>query len=88
MRAYADLGLKAKIPLLAGSVSGYSAEMYIAGQCVEAALHTLGGKGDDRKALPEALHQISVADTPARANPVGPGCDGGATDPRTIPETG
>jgi branched-chain amino acid transport system substrate-binding protein len=43
---------------------GYSAGMYIAGQCVEAALQALGGKGDDRKALAEALHQISVADTP------------------------
>jgi branched-chain amino acid transport system substrate-binding protein len=111
MRAYADLGLKAKIPLLAGSVGmddallksvgdeaigvvsasfysaafdsesnkrfvaamqknygvlpgGYSAGMYIAGQCVEAALQKLGDKGDDRKALAEALHQISVADTP------------------------
>jgi branched-chain amino acid transport system substrate-binding protein len=110
MRAYADLGLKAKIPLLAGSVGmddallksvgdeavgvvsasfysaafgsesnkrfvaamqknygvlpgGYSAGMYIAGQCVEAALQNLGGS-DDRKALAEALHQISVADTP------------------------
>jgi branched-chain amino acid transport system substrate-binding protein len=111
MRAYADLGLKAKIPLLAGSVGmddallrsvgdeavgvtsasfysaafdsesnkrfvaamqknygvlpgGYSAGMYIAGQCVEAALQKLGNKSDDRKALAEALHQISVADTP------------------------
>jgi branched-chain amino acid transport system substrate-binding protein len=111
MRAYADLGLKAKIPLLAGSVGmddallksvgdeavgvvsasfysaafgsesnkrfvaamqknygvlpgGYSAGMYIAGQCVEAALQKLGDRGDDRKALAEALHQISVADTP------------------------
>jgi branched-chain amino acid transport system substrate-binding protein len=111
MRAYADLGLKAKIPLLAGSVGmddallksvgdeaagvisasfysaafgsesnkrfvaamqknygvlpgGYSAGMYIAGQCVEAALQKLGDKGDDRKALAETLHQISVADTP------------------------
>jgi branched-chain amino acid transport system substrate-binding protein len=110
MRAYADLGLKAKIPLLAGSVGmddallksvgdeaigvvsasfysaafdsesnkrfvaamqknygvlpgGYSAGMYIAGQCVEAALQNLSGS-DDRKALAEALHQISVADTP------------------------
>jgi branched-chain amino acid transport system substrate-binding protein len=111
MRAYADLGLKAKIPLLAGSVGmddallksvgdeavgvvsasfysaafgsesnkrfvasmqkdygvlpgAYSAGMYIAGQCVEAALQKLGDNGDDRKALAEALHQISVADTP------------------------
>jgi branched-chain amino acid transport system substrate-binding protein len=43
---------------------GYSAGMYIAGQCVEAALQKLGDKGDDRKALAETLHQISVADTP------------------------
>src|SRR5215470_2355221 len=111
MRSYADLGLKAKIPLLAGSVGmddallksvgdeavgvisasfysaafgsesntrfvaamqkdygvlpgAYSAGMYIAGQCVEAALQKLGDKGDDGKALAEALHQISVADTP------------------------
>jgi branched-chain amino acid transport system substrate-binding protein len=111
MRAYADLGLKAKIPLLAGSVGmddallksvgdeavgvvsasfysaafgsdsnkrfvaamqkdygvlpgAYSAGMYVAGQCVEAALQKLGDKGDDRKALAEALHQISVTDTP------------------------
>jgi branched-chain amino acid transport system substrate-binding protein len=111
MRSYADLGLKAKIPLLAGSVGmddallksvgdeavgvisasfysaafdsesnrrfvaamqkdygvlpgAYSAGMYIAGQCVEAALQKLGDNGDDHKALAEALHQISVADTP------------------------
>jgi branched-chain amino acid transport system substrate-binding protein len=110
MRAYSDLGLKGKIPLLAGSVGmddallksvgdeavgvvsasfysapfgsesnkrfvaamqknygvlpgGYSAGMYIAGQCVEAALQNLGGS-DDRKTLAEALHQISIADTP------------------------
>jgi branched-chain amino acid transport system substrate-binding protein len=111
MRSYADLGLKARIPLLAGSVGmddallksvgdeavgvisasfysaafgsesnqrfvaamqkeygvlpgAYSAGMYIAGQCVEAALQNLGDNGDDRKALAEALHQISVGDTP------------------------
>jgi branched-chain amino acid transport system substrate-binding protein len=111
MRAYTDLGLKAKIPLLAGSAGmddallrsvgdeaigvvsasfysaafgsesnkrfvaamqknygaltgTYSAGMYIAGQCVETALQKLGDKGDDRKALAEALHHISVADTP------------------------
>jgi branched-chain amino acid transport system substrate-binding protein len=112
MRAYADLGLKAKIPLLAGEVGmddallksvgdeaigvvsasfyssafdsesnkrfvaamqknygvlpgSYSAGMYIAGQCVEVALQKLGDKSDnDGKALAEALHQISVADTP------------------------
>jgi branched-chain amino acid transport system substrate-binding protein len=114
MRAYADLGIKGKIPLLAGwtamddallkSLSdeavgvisaawysasfdspsnkqfvadmekdygvlpgGYSAGMYIAGQCVEAALAKLGGKADDRKALAEALHGVSLADTPRGA---------------------
>ena len=43
---------------------GYSAGMYIAGQCVEAAIEKLGGKADDRKALAEALHQVSLTDTP------------------------
>ena len=46
---------------------GYSAGMYIAGQCVEAAIEKLGGKADDRKALAETLHQISLADTPRGA---------------------
>ena len=111
MRAYADLGLKAKIPLLAGWTAmddallkslgdeavgvhsaayysaafgsesnkrfvaamakdynvlpgGYSAGMYVAGQCVEAAIQALGGKADDRKAFAEALHKVSLADTP------------------------
>ena len=111
MRAYADLGLKARIPLLAGWTAmddallkslgdeavgvlsasyysaahdsesnkrfvaamakdynvlpgGYSAGMYVAGQCVEAAIAALSGKADDRKALAEALHRISIADTP------------------------
>jgi branched-chain amino acid transport system substrate-binding protein len=111
MRAYADLGLKAKIPMLAGWTAmddallrslgdeavgvvsahwysadfdspankrfvagmqkdygvlpgGYSAGLYIAGQCIEAAMEKLGGKADDRKALAEALHQVSLADTP------------------------
>src|SRR5215831_602716 len=114
MRAYADLGLKAKIPLLAGWTAmddallkslgdeavgvisahwysadgqsasnkqfvadmqkdygvlpgGYSAGMYIAGQCVEAALEKLGGKADDRKAFAEALHGVSLTDTPRGA---------------------
>jgi branched-chain amino acid transport system substrate-binding protein len=114
MRAYADLGLKAKIPLLAGWTAmddallkslgdeavgvlsaayysasfgsesnkrfvaamgkdynvlpgGYSAGMYVAGQCVEAAIAALGGKADDRKALAEALHKVSLADTPRGA---------------------
>jgi branched-chain amino acid transport system substrate-binding protein len=111
MRAYADLGLKDRIPLLAGWTAmddallrslgdeavgvisaawysadhdtpsnkrfvevmqkdyqvlpgGYSAGMYIAGQCVEAAIQKLDAKSDDRKALAEALHQISLTDTP------------------------
>jgi branched-chain amino acid transport system substrate-binding protein len=114
MRAYADLGLKAKIPLLAGWTAmddallrtlgdeavgvmsaayysadfgsesnkrfvaamqkdygvlpgGYSAGMYVAGQCVEAAIQALDGKADDRKALAEALHKVSIADTPRGA---------------------
>ena len=119
MRAYADLGLKAKIPLLAGWTAwtmrcsrasatrpsassrrpttrppsttpsnkrfvaamqkdygvlpgGYSAGMYVAGQCVEAAIQKLGGKADDRKALAEALHKVSLADTPRGADQVRP----------------
>ncbi|HEU5277135.1 MAG TPA: ABC transporter substrate-binding protein [Xanthobacteraceae bacterium] len=111
MRAYQDLGLKAKIPLLAGWTAmddallkslgdeavgvisahwysadgqsasnkrfvadmqkdygvlpgGYSAGMYIAGQCVEAAIQKLGAKADDRKAFAEALHHVSLTDTP------------------------
>ena len=38
--------------------------MYIAGQCVEAAIRKLDGKADDREALAEVLHQISLTDTP------------------------
>ena len=111
MRSYADLGIKYKIPLLAGwtamddallkSLSdeaigvisaawysadantpsnkrfveamqkaylvlpgGYSAGMYVAGQCVEAAIQKLDGKADDRKALAEALHAVTLTDTP------------------------
>jgi branched-chain amino acid transport system substrate-binding protein len=111
MRAYADLGLKGRIPLLAGWTAmddallkslgdeavgvisahwysadgqtpsnkrfvadmqkdygvlpgGYSAGMYIAGQCVEAGIAKLDGKADDHKAFAEALHQISLTDTP------------------------
>jgi branched-chain amino acid transport system substrate-binding protein len=111
MRSYADLGLKGRIPLLAGWTAmddallrslgdeaigvisaawysadrdtpsnkrlvaamqrdhkvlpgGYSAGMYIAGQCVEAAIQKIGGKADDRKALAEALHEVSIIDTP------------------------
>jgi branched-chain amino acid transport system substrate-binding protein len=43
---------------------GYSAGMYIAGQCVEAAIQKLDGKADDRKALAAALHDVSLKDTP------------------------
>jgi branched-chain amino acid transport system substrate-binding protein len=111
MRSYADLGLKGKIPLLAGWTGmddallrslgdeavgvvsaawysadfdspsnkrfvaamqkdynvlpgGYSAGMYVAGQCVEAAIESLGGKADDGKAFAEALHKVTLADTP------------------------
>jgi branched-chain amino acid transport system substrate-binding protein len=111
MRAYADLGVKARVPLLGawtamddgllkslgdeaigvisacwyaadrdtpsnqklvaamqkdyGNLPGvYSAGMYVAGMCVEAAMQKLGNQADDRKALAEALHQISIADTP------------------------
>ena len=111
MRAYADLGLKAKIPLLAGWTAmddallkslgdeavgvvsaafysasfgsesnkrfvaamakdysvlpgGYSAGMYVAGQCVEAAITALGGKTDDREAFSRALRGVTLTDTP------------------------
>ena len=43
---------------------GYSAGMYVAGQCVEAAIQALGGQADDRRALAEALHKVSLTDTP------------------------
>jgi len=111
MRAYADLGAKAKTPLLSGWTAmddallkslgdeavgvisshwysadrdtpankafiadmqknygvlpgGYSAGMYIAGQCVEAAIQKVGGNADDRVALAAALHQVALTDTP------------------------
>jgi branched-chain amino acid transport system substrate-binding protein len=111
MRAYADLGLKAKTPLLSGWTAmddallkslgdeavgvisaswysadgqsasnkafvadmqkdyqvlpgGYSAGMYIAGQCVEAAIKQIDTKSDDRKAFAEALHKVTLTDTP------------------------
>jgi branched-chain amino acid transport system substrate-binding protein len=113
MRAYADLGVKGKVPLLAGWTAmddallkslgdeavgvvsaawysadfdspsnkrfvadmqkdygvlpgGYSAGMYIAGQCVEAALEKVG-KDDDHKAFASALHAVSLTDTPRGA---------------------
>jgi branched-chain amino acid transport system substrate-binding protein len=43
---------------------GYAAGTYIAGQCIEAAIAKLEGKADDRTALAEGLHQISLTDTP------------------------
>jgi branched-chain amino acid transport system substrate-binding protein len=43
---------------------GYSAGMYIAGQCVEAAIQKVGGNADDRVALAAALHQVALTDTP------------------------
>lgn len=111
MRAYADLGVKAKIPQLAGwtamddallhslgdevvgvqSVAwyaadgktesnkrfvadmqkdygvlpgGYSAGMFVAGQCVEAAIQIAGDKANDGTAFAEALHKVSLTDTP------------------------
>jgi branched-chain amino acid transport system substrate-binding protein len=111
MRAYADLGLKARIPLIAGWTGmddallkslgdealdvvsahwysadgpspsnrqfvadmqkdygalpgGYSAGMYVAGQCVEAALQKTGGKSDDKAAFEAALRGVTLADTP------------------------
>src|SRR5437016_11011679 len=113
MRAYADLGLKDRIPLLAGwtamddallrslgdeaidviSVAnfgaeidtpankrfvaamlkdydnipgGYSGGMYVAGQCVEAALQATGGNPDN-KGLIDALRKVSLTDTPRGA---------------------
>ena len=38
--------------------------MYVAGQCVEAAMAKLDGKADDRKALADVLHEVSLKDTP------------------------
>jgi branched-chain amino acid transport system substrate-binding protein len=43
---------------------GYAAGMYIAGQCVEAAMAMLDAKADDRTALADALHQVTLTDTP------------------------
>jgi branched-chain amino acid transport system substrate-binding protein len=43
---------------------GYSAGMYIAGQCVEAAIQKLDGKADDRKVLAATLHDVALKDTP------------------------
>jgi branched-chain amino acid transport system substrate-binding protein len=109
MRAYEDLGLKARIPLLGGWTAmddallrslgdeavgvvsahwysaagasesnarfvadmqrdynvlpgGYAAGMYIAGQCVEAAIQKAAGA--ERKAFMDALRGVSLTDTP------------------------
>src|SRR5262249_10531069 len=43
---------------------GYSAGMYIAGQCVEAALQATGGKSDDKQSVETALRNVTLADTP------------------------
>jgi len=49
-----------------GVLSGsYSAQTYIAGQCIEAAIEKLGGEADDRKARAEGLHEVSLMDTRA-----------------------
>jgi branched-chain amino acid transport system substrate-binding protein len=42
----------------------YSAGMYIAGQCVEAAIAKLDGKTDDKTALMAALKAVAITDTP------------------------
>ncbi len=114
LRNYEDLGLKTKIPLLAGWTAmddallrslgddaigvvsaawysadydtpsnkrfvadmkkdygvlpgGYSAGMYIAGQCLEAALQKAGGKPETGKQLADMLHSVSLTDTPRGA---------------------
>jgi branched-chain amino acid transport system substrate-binding protein len=42
----------------------YSAGMYLAGQCVEAAIAKLDGKTDNKQALMDALKGLSLTDTP------------------------
>jgi branched-chain amino acid transport system substrate-binding protein len=42
----------------------YSAGMYMAGQCVEAAIQKLDGKTDDKTAFMAALKAVSLTDTP------------------------
>jgi branched-chain amino acid transport system substrate-binding protein len=56
--------MKADFGVLPG---GYSAGMYIAGQCLEAALQKAGGKVDSGKQLAELLHSLSLTDTPRGA---------------------
>ena len=43
---------------------GCSTGMYIAGQCIEAAIQSLGGRADDRSVLADGFHQVSLTDTP------------------------
>jgi branched-chain amino acid transport system substrate-binding protein len=43
---------------------GYAAGMYIGGMCVEAALKIFGGGAADGTAFAEALHKVSLTDTP------------------------
>jgi branched-chain amino acid transport system substrate-binding protein len=43
---------------------GYAAGMYIAGQCLEAALQEAGGKVDTGQQLADLLHSLSLTDTP------------------------
>jgi branched-chain amino acid transport system substrate-binding protein len=43
---------------------GYAAGMYIAGQCVEAAMQKAGSQATDKKAFMEALRGVSLTDTP------------------------
>jgi branched-chain amino acid transport system substrate-binding protein len=111
MRTYADLGVKAKIPLLGGWTAmddallrslgdeavgvfsahwysadgetasnkrfvaamqkdfnnvpgGYAAGMYVAGQCVEAAMQKLAGQTGNKKAFVDAMRGVTLADTP------------------------
>jgi branched-chain amino acid transport system substrate-binding protein len=56
--------MKADFGVLPG---GYSAGMYIAGQCLEAALQQAGGKIDNGTQLAELLHSVSLTDTPRGA---------------------
>lgn len=56
--------MKADFGVLPG---GYAAGMYIAGQCLEAALQKTGGKVDTGNQLAELLHSLSLTDTPRGA---------------------
>ncbi len=68
-------GLDRDYKVLSG---GYSAGMYIGGQCVEAALPIAGDKANDGEAFAAALRKIDIKDTPrgpfkvdSRGNAVG-----------------